>query len=178
MLNCALNAPALLAPRAGPNRQNSRWRPRAIGRPFVPMDTTMSGFDRGLEIVGVADILAGVDIDQDRSHSSLLSLRFPQWWGLRSGLNSRTLWRFKALMTPMRASIVGPSDDSATRIKTSTAVCHSSICCSAFGSFWIYLAASSRVTSWRPRGSGIGSSNSRFQPRLLMTPTLLSRIWF
>ena len=37
----------------------------------------MSGFDRGLEIVGVADILAGVDIDQDRSHSSLLSLRFP-----------------------------------------------------------------------------------------------------
>jgi hypothetical protein len=95
----------------------------------------MSGFDRGLEIVGVADILAGVDIDQDRSHSSLLSLRFPQWWGLRSGLNSRTLWRFKALMTPMRASIVGPSDDSATRIKTSTAVCHSSICCSAFGSF-------------------------------------------
>jgi hypothetical protein len=37
-------------------------------------------------------------------------------------------------------------------------------CCSAFGSFWIYLAVSSRVTSWRPRGSGIGSSNVRFQP--------------
>jgi hypothetical protein len=32
------------------------------------------------------------------------------------------------------------------------------------GSFWIYLAASSRVTIWRPRGSGIGSSNGRFQP--------------
>jgi hypothetical protein len=77
----------------------------------------MSGFDRGLEIVGVADILAGVDIDQDRSHSSLLSLRFPQWWGLRSGLNSRTLWRFKALMTPMRASIVGPSANHELRVQ-------------------------------------------------------------
>jgi hypothetical protein len=67
-------------------------------------------------------------------------------------------------MTPMRASIVGPPLLSATRIKTSTAVCHSSICCSAFGSFWIYRAASLRVTSWRPRGSGIGSSNGRCYP--------------
>src|ERR1700731_4921241 len=64
----------------------------------------------------------------------------------------------------MRASIVGPPLLSATRIKASTAVCHSSICCSAFGSFWIYRAASSRVTSWRPLGRGIGSSNGRFQP--------------
>jgi hypothetical protein len=30
----------------------------------------------------------------------------------------------------------------------------------------MYLPASSRVTSWRPRGSGIGSSKRRFQPRL------------
>src|ERR1700730_14594160 len=67
-------------------------------------------------------------------------------------------------MTPIRASIFGPARDSATKIKASTVVCHSSICCSAFGSFWIYLAASSRVTSWRPQGSGIGSSNGRFQP--------------
>ncbi len=41
------------------------------------------------------------------------------------------------------------------------------------GSFWIYLAASLSVTSWRPRGNGIGSSNSRAQPRLLMSPSLL-----
>jgi hypothetical protein len=75
-------------------------------------------------------------------------------------------------MTPMRANIVGPPC-SATRIRASTAVCHSSSCCSAFGSFSINLAASSRVTSWRPRGSGIGSSNGRFQPRPLMAPTLL-----
>jgi hypothetical protein len=34
-------------------------------------------------------------------------------------------------------------------------------------------AASSRVTSWRPRGSGIGSSNGRFQPRPLMAPALI-----
>ena len=28
----------------------------------------------------------------------------------------------------------------------------------------MYLPASSRMTSWRPLGSGIGSSNGRFQP--------------
>jgi hypothetical protein len=50
-------------------------------------------------------------------------------------------------MTPMRAIIVGPPLLSATRIKTSTAVCHSSICCSAFGSFWIYLAASNAAST-------------------------------
>jgi hypothetical protein len=83
-----------------------------------------------------------------------------------------------AFMTPIRASMVGPPLLSATRIKTSTAVCHSSICCSAFGSFWIYLPASSRVTSWRPRGSGIGSSNLRFQPRSLMTPALFVELGF
>src|SRR3984893_17498059 len=65
-------------------------------------------------------------------------------------------------MTPMRASIVGPPLLSATSIKASMAVCHSSICCSALGSFWMYRAASCSVTSWRPRGSGIGSSNGRF----------------
>src|ERR1700730_9740605 len=64
----------------------------------------------------------------------------------------------------MRASMVGPRLLSAARIKASTAVCHSSTFCSAFGSFWIYRAASLRVTSWRPLGSGIGSSNGRFQP--------------
>jgi hypothetical protein len=42
--------------------------------------------------------------------------------------------------------------------------------CSASGSFWIYCAASSRVTSRRPRGRGIGSSNGRFQPRLATAP--------
>jgi hypothetical protein len=36
--------------------------------------------------------------------------------------------------------------------------------CSAFGSRVMYSAAFFRVTSWRPRGSGIGSSNGRFQP--------------
>jgi hypothetical protein len=62
----------------------------------------------------------------------------------------------------MRANIVGPFWLT-TRSRASTASCHSSICCSAFGSFWIYRAASLRVTSWRPRGRGIGSSNGRFQ---------------
>jgi hypothetical protein len=43
------------------------------------------------------------------------------------------------------------------------AACHSSRSCSAFGSFMMYAAASLSVTSWRPRGRGIGSSNTRDQ---------------
>jgi hypothetical protein len=101
-------------------------------------------------VVDIADLFAGGDVDQHGFHWSLLSLRFP--------------WRFNACMTPIRASIVGPPLLSATSIRASTAVCHSSTFCSAFGSFWMYRAASSSVMSWRPRGSGIGSSNGRFQP--------------
>jgi hypothetical protein len=70
------------------------------------------------------------------------------------------------------ANIVGPPAV-ATRISASIAACHSGASCSAFGSFVMKLPASSRVTRWRPPGSGIGSSNDRFQPRPLMAPTLL-----
>jgi hypothetical protein len=72
--------------------------------------------------------------------------------------------RFNARMIPIRANIVGPPDV-ATRIKASMAACHSAASCSAFLSFVMYLPASSRVARLRPRGSGIGSSNRRFQPR-------------
>src|SRR5258708_29201257 len=75
-------------------------------------------------------------------------------------------------MMPMRANIIGPPD-LATRINASIAACHSWASCSAFGSVVMYLPASSRVTSWRPRGNGIGSSNRRCQRRLLMAPALL-----
>ena len=68
-------------------------------------------------------------------------------------------------MTPMRANIVG-LPDVATRIKASMAACHSAASCSAFGSFVMYLRESASVTSWRPRGNGIGSSKRRCQPRL------------
>jgi hypothetical protein len=57
-------------------------------------------------------------------------------------------------MTPMRAIMVGALRSTTSSI-ASTAVCHSARSCSALGSFRAYLAASSRVTSWRPRGSGI-----------------------
>src|SRR5437660_12251731 len=67
-------------------------------------------------------------------------------------------------MTPIRANIVGPPDV-ATRIKASIAACHSAAWCSAFGSLVMYLPGSASVTSWRPRGNGIGSSKRRFQPR-------------
>ncbi len=80
-------------------------------------------------------------------------------------------------MTPMRANIVGPPDV-ATRISASMAACHSAASCSAFGSLVIYLPASSRVTSWPPRGNRIGSSNRRCQPRLLMAPALLVELDF
>src|SRR6266404_5343895 len=67
-------------------------------------------------------------------------------------------------MTPMRANIVGPPSV-ATRIKASIAACHSAASCSALGSRVMYLPASCSVASWRPRGSGMGSSKRRFQPR-------------
>jgi hypothetical protein len=68
-------------------------------------------------------------------------------------------------MTPMRASMVGPPD-SATSNRASIAACHSGASCSASGSLVMYSPASCSVTSWRPRGSGIGSSNGRFQPEV------------
>src|SRR5258705_13616120 len=64
----------------------------------------------------------------------------------------------------MRANVVGPPDV-ATRINASIAACHSAAPCSAFGSFVMYVPASCSVTSWRPRGNGIGSSKRRFHPR-------------
>jgi hypothetical protein len=109
-------------------------------------------------MVGVADLLARGDVDEDCHFWSLLSFRRPQSVSLRDESNVRSTCRFKTLMTPMRAIMVGPLC-STTRNIASTAACQSASCCSAFGSFWIYFAASSRVTSSRPLGSGIGSWN-------------------
>jgi hypothetical protein len=66
----------------------------------------------------------------------------------------------------------GPPDV-ATSIRASIAACHSAVPASFFGSATMYAAASFSVTSGLPFGVGIGSSNRRFQPRLLMAPTLL-----
>jgi hypothetical protein len=109
-------------------------------------------------MVGVVDLLARVDVDEDCHFWSLLSFRRPQCVSLRDESNVRSTCRFKALMTPMRAIMVGPLC-SPTRNIASTAACQSASCCSAFESFWIYFAACSRVTSSRPLGSGIGSWN-------------------
>ena len=65
---------------------------------------------------------------------------------------------FNARMTPIRANIVGPPFF-AMRISASMATCHSGAECSAFDSFVMWLAASLKVRSCRPFGSGIGSSN-------------------
>jgi len=54
--------------------------------------------------------------------------------------------------------------DVATRISASIAACHSLASCSAFGSRVMQLPASSRVTNWRPRGNGIGSSKGVIHP--------------
>jgi hypothetical protein len=35
------------------------------------------------------------------------------------------------------------------------------------GNFWIWFAASLRVTSWRPRGRGMGSSKARDQSAMM-----------
>ncbi len=66
-------------------------------------------------------------------HRSRASFRRPQCLSFRDGSNARSTLRFKALMTPMRANIVGPPDV-ATRINASIAACYSSASCSDFGS--------------------------------------------
>jgi hypothetical protein len=48
------------------------------------------------------------EVSRSSGHRSLFNFHFPQCVSLRSGLNTSSTWRFKALMTPMRADIVGP----------------------------------------------------------------------
>jgi hypothetical protein len=61
-------------------------------------------------------------------------------------------------------SIVGPFR-SATSVSAYIAACHSGSVASFFERVVMKVAASRSVTSTRPPGSGIGSSNSRRQPR-------------
>ena len=51
------------------------------------------GIREDLDVLGVANLLAGVDVDKN-SHWSLFSLRLPQCVSLRSGLNTRSTPRF------------------------------------------------------------------------------------
>src|SRR3981189_987927 len=97
----------------------------------------------GFVLVGVS-VLGNIFSAGDL-HSSLFNLCFPHCVSLRDA------FRFRALMMPIHAIMVGPLS-STTRSRASTAACHSSRSCSALGSFWIYSAASLRMTSWRPRG--------------------------
>jgi hypothetical protein len=56
-------------------------------------------------------------------------------------------------------AIIGSPPCSPISISTSAAVCHCDACCSAFGSFVTYRAASRSVTSGFLPGSSIGSKN-------------------
>jgi hypothetical protein len=67
------------------------------------------------------------------------------------------------------SNIVGPPD-SATSIRLSIAARHSAVSASFFGSAMMYAAAYLSVKSWRPFGSGIGSSNFRDQSAVGMVP--------
>jgi hypothetical protein len=143
-----VRAPCGRRRRSSPSGKGTRPHPR-------------TAFDRGLEVfdVHLGPVRAVVDVH----HTSRFNLQRPQCGSLRSGLNSRTMFRFKARITPILANMVGPPTV-ATRINASIAVCHSGAVCSAFDSLVMHLPASCSVTSWRPPGSGIGSSNGRFQP--------------
>ncbi len=77
-------------------------------------------------------------------------------------VNVRSMLRFKARNTPMRACIT-KSRASAAPIRQPVAVCDSSRSCSAFGNFMMSSAASRRVSSSRPPGSRTGSSKVRAQ---------------
>jgi len=74
-------------------------------------------------------------------------------------------------MTPIRASIVGPSF-SATRISASLEACHSAASCSAFGSFVMYLRA--RGSDYRRFAAHHNHNrNQRNQPQ----PSVLGVAW-
>jgi hypothetical protein len=60
---------------------------------------------KDLQVVGIADPFACVDVDEDCRCWSLLSFRRPQCISLRS-VNVRWMLRFKARNTPMRACII------------------------------------------------------------------------
>jgi hypothetical protein len=60
-----------------------------------------------LEMVTVADLFAGINVNPNRLHRSRASLRRPQWGLFRDELNSRTWPRFNARIMPIRANIVG-----------------------------------------------------------------------
>jgi hypothetical protein len=94
-------------------------------------------------------------------HWSLLSFRRPQCISLRS-VNVRSILRFKARSTPMRACISGPRSSAAIN-SASIAACHSSDCRVLPGDAMTWLAASLSVRQCPAAGSVIGSSKRRDQ---------------
>src|SRR6267154_2552763 len=95
-------------------------------------------------------------------YRSSASLRRPQRWSLRSGLNT-LMMTMDRLHIPIRAKIIGPPC-SAARVTKCAAVWTFSILCSDFGiSFASHAMASARVLSFRPSGNSIGSSKRRDQ---------------
>jgi hypothetical protein len=108
-------------------------------------------------------------------HRSRFNFRFPRCLSFRPEANTRSTWRFNALMIPMRANIGGPSC-SATNNSASIAACHSSASCSALGNFVMYWAASRNVRSgcFRP-GNMIGSKNSWSHDNLVESQRQLAR---
>jgi hypothetical protein len=89
-----------------------------------------AGVCKHLQVVGITDLLARVDVDEDCQCRSLLSFRRPQCISLRS-VNVRSMLRSRS--TPIRECIT--KSVSAASIRQPIAVCHSSRFCSAFGSF-------------------------------------------
>ena len=74
-------------------------------------------------------------------HRSRASLRWPQCFSFRDGSNTRSTCRFRALITPIRANMVGPPR-SATSMSASIAACHSGRSDSFFGRLVMWVAAS------------------------------------
>jgi hypothetical protein len=130
----------------------------AFGVIFLEPSARSFFVHKNFEMAGIANTVSGVDIDPNGRHWSLLSLRRPQCVSLRSGLNTRSTFRFNACMTPMRANIAGPSC-SATNNSACIASCHSSTSCSALGDSVMYSATSLSVTKGFRPGTTIGSKN-------------------
>ena len=81
--------------------KTSYWKATPSGVIFLEQCFRGVGAREHLEMLGVTDLLARVDVDEDCHCWSLLSFRRPQCISLRS-VNIRSTLRFKARSTPMR----------------------------------------------------------------------------
>ena len=100
---------------------------RAFGVILLEPAVRSNLIGKDLEMVGISNLLAGVDIDPNRCHWSLLSFRRPQCRSFDESYSGIGLAPCKASIIPTWACINGPRSSAAIK-SASVAACHSGAC--------------------------------------------------